>query len=326
MSAATLVNPVIVCRSGDSQRLRDRVMPTVLRGFAVFSSVVLGGKAIGLACTLVARLLGDKGVISFRLADGSTFTAGVTDRYWLYYLLLHRRYEPDIDSFLFRALKPQDSFLDCGANLGFWSIAASSVIKNKNFIVAVEASSRTFSNLERNWKKNGERFTIRCRAIGIRSGEELSFFSSATDHASASLIEQLSPEDAIIETVTTISVADLVADQRVQKNSPDALVFVKLDVEGMERDVFSALDPKDYGDLIIIYEDHGSETQHVTGKVLEMGYSAIFMGDDGTLEPILPNSLSRLDELKTDAAKGYNLLAFAPDGPAANRVAAILKS
>ncbi len=94
----------------------------------------------------------------------------------------------------------------------------------------------------------------------------------------------------------------------------------------MERDVFSALDPKDYGDLIIIYEDHGSETQHVTGKVLEMGYSAIFMGDDGTLEPILPNSLSRLDELKTDAAKGYNLLAFAPDGPAANRVAAILKS
>lgn len=324
MRGTALINPVIVCKPGSRQRLKDRAMPAILRGFALISTIVLGGRAIGLACTLVARLLGDGGTISFRLADGSIFTTNVTDRYWLYYLLLRQEYEPDIDLFLGKALKPQDSFLDCGANLGLWSIAAARIIKSRASIIAVEASSRTFALLKNNWERNGRTFTTCHRAIGIRTGELLSFFSSTADHASATLVENLSPADAEAEKVTTVSVLDLLADQRNRKDNPDALIFIKLDVEGMERDILSTLGPLSNRDIIIIYEDHGSERNHVTQKVLELGYSAVFLGDDGTFEPITSDCLSRLGEIKSEAAKGYNFLAFAPKGAAANRVNSIV--
>ena len=161
------------------------------------------------------------------------------------------------------------------------------------------------------------------RAVGDVSGEEVSFFASVGDHASATLVQSLSPGDAQQETVTTISLRDLIREQAGRQTADDALTFVKLDIEGMERQVFSTLDPGQHGNLVILYEDHGSQTDHVTSFVVERGFRAAFLADDGTLEPIGAANLDRLDALKTNAARGYNLLAFARSGPAAARMAAL---
>lgn len=211
--------------------------------------------------------------------------------------------------------------MDCGANLGLWSIAVARVIGDAKRVIAVEAGSDTFTQLQLNWEANDRSFTVLHRAIGTVSGEKISFFASVGDHASATMVEGLSPGDLKMETVTTVSLLDLVEEQLSLQAAPDALTFVKLDIEGMERQIFSTIPANQHDSLLILYEDHGSEINHVTEFVLEQGYQVAFLSDDGSLEPITTESLFRLGELKTNPARGYNLLAFAPTGRAATRLA-----
>ncbi len=321
MSQNLLVSPVLVCRARAEQRLRDRVIPSIFRAAAATTQSLTGGRGVGFGCTVAASLIGANGRISFQLSGGGSFSVRTDDRYWLTYLLLDQSYETDLDHFLSRALTSRDSFLDCGANLGLWSIAAARVIGDAKRVVAVEASSRTFAQLEQNWEANDRSFTILHRAVGNVTGEQVSFFASVGDHASATLVEGLSPRDARQESVTTVSLLDLVNEQVSRQTASDALTFVKLDIEGMERQVFSAIQPERNGSLVILYEDHGSETDHVTEFVLERGFLTAFLGDDGTLECIQKENLNRLNELKENPARGYNLLAFAPSGAAASRMA-----
>lgn len=323
MSNTLLVSPVLVGREGADQRKRDRIIPSLLRAGAATSQSFLGGRGVGFGCVVAANLIATNGHILFRLGGGGSFSVRTDDRYWLNYLLLAQSYETDLDHFLSRALTSRDSFLDCGANLGLWSIAAARVIGDTARIVAIEAGSRTFAQLEQNWVANDRAFTIIHGALSTVSGEQVSFFASVGDHASATMVEGLSPDDSQIELVKTVSLLDLIDDQLSRQAASDALIFVKLDIEGMERQIFSTIRPNEYGGLVILYEDHGSEINHVTAFVLEQGFQVAFLADDGTLEPIRRETLFRLDELKLDPARGYNLLAFAPTGSATSRLAVL---
>ncbi len=325
MSRTLLVNPVRPCGATADRGFRDRLIPSMLRAGVAASRALTGGRGVGWACTVAARLMGADGQVLFRLQSGGTLCVRSDDRYWLPYLLLDGVYETDLDHFLSRALTSSDAFLDCGANLGLWSIAAARVINDPRRVVAVEAAARTFAQLAKNNEANGQTFTVRHRAVGRNSGEQVSFFASVGDHASATLVEGLSPGDARKESVTTVSLLDLVGEQTSLKTAADALIFVKLDIEGMEREVFSTIDPDRHGDLAILFEDHGGEPDHVTAFVLERGFHVAFLADDGAVEPIRKDNLHRLDALKTDAARGYNLLAFAPRGAAAARIAKLFK-
>lgn len=316
-----LVSPVSVAGSANEQGLRARLLPSLLRVAAGASEALTGGRGVGFGCTLAARAMGKDGRLAFALAGGGTFSVRTDDRYWLNYLLLARSYETDLDYFLSRVLKPTDSFLDCGSNLGLWSIAVSRIISDPARVVAVEAGSRTFAQLERNWQANGRSFTILHRAVGERSGEQVTFFASVGDHASATMVQGLRPGDAQEETVTTVSLLDLIAEQQRLQVADDALILAKLDIEGMERQIFATVDPATHTNLVLLYEDHGSEPDHVTGFVLDRGFSAAFLGDDGSIKRIGKDNLQSLDALKTDPARGYNLLAFAPGGTAAQRLA-----
>lgn len=302
--------------------MRNRVVPTLLRLAVAVSNALFRGRGVGYACTVAGRLIASEGSVSFQLGGGGTFLAPVDDRYWLEPLLVERGYELDLDHFLRRMLTSSDIFFDCGANLGLWSVVAARVIPDPMRVVAVEASSRTFSRLLANWEANGRSFTLLHRALSDVTGNSVSFFASPSDPASATLVEKLSPKGAQPETVTTVSLLDLVRQWGTRK-AQSALVFVKLDVEGMERQVLATIDPEQHTDLVILYEDHGSDTSHITAFLLERGLKIAFLSDDGTLEQIELTTLHRLDALKVSPARGYNLLAISPRGAAAGRLAEV---
>ena len=322
MSERLLVWPASVGQPGQNPRIRDRAVPTLLRLAVIVSRTVFRGRGVGFACTIAAYLVGDGRQASFQLGGGGSFLVAVHDRYWLQPLLLDRSYELDLDHFLQRTLTTRDVFLDCGANLGLWSIVAARIIRDPGRVVAIEAGSRTFAGLIANWEANDKSFTVLHRAISDVTGMKVSFFASTEDHASATLVEQLSPDDAQPEIITTVSLLDLVRE-RMPRAADDTLVFVKLDIEGMERQVLATIDPMRHGELIVIYEDHGSDTTHVTAFLLERGFKVAFMAEDGSLEQIRRTDLHRLSELKVYPARGYNLLAVAPQGTAASRLARI---
>ena len=320
MSERLLVWPVRVGQRAQPQRIRDRVVPALLRFAVAVSRTIFRGRGVGFACTVAAHLVGSGGQTSFQLGGGGAFLVTVDDTYWLQPLLLDCSYELDLDHFLRRTLTSRDVFLDCGANLGLWSIAAARVIRDPERVVAVEAGSRTFAGLIANWQANDRSFTPLHRAISDVTGREASFFASVGDHASATLVEGLAPDDAQQEIIATVSLLDIAAEQ-MSGDTGNRLVFVKLDIEGMERQVLATIDPQEHGNFVILYEDHGSDTTHVTAFLLERGFEVAFIADDGTLEQIRRTTLHRLDALKVNPERGYNLLAVAARGTAASRLA-----
>lgn len=268
------------------------------------------------------RALATHGKVRFRLASGSTILAISTDQYWLRQLLFDREYEPDIDNFVTRTVTAEDAFVDCGANIGLWSVAVSNVIRDPDRIVAVESAARTVQQLQENWNANCRPFTIVARALSVRDNELINFYSSESDPASATAVEAAAPSDAQREEVLTISLATLLAAQRSAPARP-SVVFVKLDVEGVEQFVLQTLDPRRDDDIIVIYEDHGRDMSHAaTVAALDAGFSIAFIEADGRLRPVASSSLAGLAALKTNPRWGYNLVAFAADGPAARRIAA----
>ena len=78
------------------------------------------------------------------------------DGYWTK-LLLGQTYEPEFADLLARELVPDVAFLDCGANIGYWSVLAST--RWGAGVVAVEAAGDAYQQLVRNNILNGSRFT-----------------------------------------------------------------------------------------------------------------------------------------------------------------------
>lgn len=316
-----LVSPTRACHRNEEYSLRHRLVPWLLRSYARTARSLFGGRGIGFACLVAAKLMSSKDRIYFRLGNGAIFGVAPDDRYWLYYLLIEQEYETDLEHFLLQSIREQDSFLDCGANLGLWSTAIGRIITDARRIVAIEAGTATFSSLQSNWRMNDRSFTLLHRAIGTRTGQRVTFFASAGDHASATMVENLCPTDSLKEEVETISLNDLLEEQRTIQDRDDALVFIKLDIEGMEREVISTIAPEDNPNVIVIYEDHGSTNEHVTAFVLEKGFSVFFLHDGGQLELITKDNIDRLTTLKENPMRGYNLVAVAPHGAALSRIA-----
>lgn len=303
-------------------RVVHQVARNALRWYVRVARRFLGGHTVGLACVSVARAAAHEGVITFRLASGGLVVVQASDRYWVLPLLLDGGYEPDLDWFLGTGMHSQDRFLDCGANIGIWSVATSSVIDDPARVVAIEAGATSFANLSRNAGRNSDRFSVLHRAVSEMSGETVEFFSDDADTASASLVQAMASSGAASEKVTTISLAQLLASG--SEPHEDALTFLKLDIEGMEDTVIGSCEPRLLDDVIVLYEDHGRDLESGTTRLLlERGFLVWLLLDDGA------QSITDAADLgwhKTDARKGYNLVATRPEGRGSARVTTALET
>jgi FkbM family methyltransferase len=64
-------------------------------------------------------------------------------------------WEPHITAWVSRRLAPGDTFVDVGANIGYYSLLASRLVGDTGTVVAIEASRRTFDDLLMNLELNG---------------------------------------------------------------------------------------------------------------------------------------------------------------------------
>ena len=308
-----LVTPV---RIAGHHTVGTRTLVALLRLYVAASRRLLSGRGVGFACEWVAHLIARDGVVRFVLASGGHFLVEPSDRYWLLPLLIEGGYENDLDRFLSRFVPLDDWFFDCGANLGIWSVALGATLRKRSHVIAVEPASNVFLQLDRNRLANGASFDCLQRALSDRSGAAVELFSATGDHASSTLLKQFAPESSSPESVSTISLNELL-EMRAPTAEPSAVTFVKLDIEGMEAAVIAGFDPVQ-DDVMLLYEDHGRDpTSAATASALTRGLTVFLLGDDGGIRRI--DREESLGHLKPDPARGYNLLAFAPQGRAAHR-------
>ena len=137
---------------------------------------------------------------------------------------------------------------DCGSNFGFYSLYVASR-KNKNKIIAFEASPNTFRELEENIKLNSFS-SIQAMNLAISNTDkgEVSFYESEKDWESSINYLNFKKKSELKISSTTL---DKVSNKKDLKNYA---VVIKLDVEGHEMNVIEGgLDLiSNYSPLIII--------------------------------------------------------------------------
>lgn len=244
------------------------------------------------------------------MSDDARFTFQLADPYWNRLLYKEFHYEPEIAAALHLIKDLDYTFLDLGANYGFWSIMVSSAVFGAHRAIAVEPLGSDFDMLSRNWTLNDRRFRIRKEAITEKSGREVEIRTdtSSISNVGASVVS--SHEDDFLgrtEIVPSISIDDLCAGESCSGKP----LVVKLDVEDMEIDALKGAEKALKSETLFIYEDHGNDSEcRVTEYMLGIGL-LVYHCEGGEFTRV--NRVEDVRKVQTQKTKGYNFFAFRGD-------------
>lgn len=236
-----------------------------------------------------------KRVTATRRLGSHRITFPAYDAYWSRHLWAAAPYERDVEQ-IFRTVGNGRVLIDCGANIGFWSIRA----RDFGFVqvVAIEANRDLVPFLRENFRMNDIKGEVIHAAVYSVSGEDL-FLDHTVAHAQGGIGARGMP-------VKSIAIAD------VMNTLPaDHEVVVKLDVEGAEIAAIEGIESFDQ--VILVYEDFPRHGMRVTDHLIGYGFEIFGVASNG-----------RAARLKTvDEALAFNASTAASRGGPSNLVACI---
>jgi FkbM family methyltransferase len=255
-------------------------------------------------CRLIGG--GDRGGpdhdVTVRLTTDSLFAFDVHDPYWSRLLASGFTYEPEIEGVLRAFAGVPYTFVDAGANLGYWSILVSSREFGAHPAIAIEAASGTFERLLDNAALNANRFECLRGAVSEHGGTSVTFAISA--HHSSSGIAGSGEIPAVLgtEEVPTLTLDGVVAE----RGAGAGPVIVKLDVEGAEIAALRGARGLLESDALLLYEDHGKDPEaEVSAAVLDLGWTVLLRSSQG----YVPADLAAIRLHKRRPNVAYNLIA-----------------
>ena len=170
-------------------------------------------------------------------ATGARFAVDTQDLIQRY-LYLFGTWEPRMTLWLSRRLGPGDTFIDVGANIGYFSVLASQLVGPKGRVVAIEASRAFQDWLERNARLNGCT-NIRSVHTAVSDKHQILTFilASSANMGANSIVPYDGPAESTFDIeafpLPDVLEADEIANARV----------VKVDVEGAEGSVVRGMAP-----------------------------------------------------------------------------------
>ena len=161
-----------------------------------------------IACANLLRKTLPERNIAIKLNSDAVFEFPYGDGYWSKLLNRSYHYEDELE-LLFRDSADVDyTFIDCGANYGYWSVLVSSKPFGAHKAIAIEPSGQNFPKLANNAKINGNRFeTMKC-AIGSTRGT-----ARSDRHQARGLQHRRASSDG--EEVPVIALDNLIDDGKI---------------------------------------------------------------------------------------------------------------
>ena len=255
-----------------------------------------------IACANLLRKTLPKRNIAIKLNSDATFEFPYGDGYWSKLLDRSYHYEDELE-LLFRHSADVDyTFIDCGANYGYWSVLVSSAPFGSHKAIAIEPAAQNFPKLVNNADINGNRFeTMKC-AIGATRGTAR---LSGTKHEAFSIAgDQGSGEE-----VPVIALDNLIDDGMV---SASGKYLIKLDVEGVEIEAIKGGTRLLQTDSVILCEEHGNDPRHTVSRyILEKTPLKLIVYDPRSSRMETVTELSILDRIKVSSHVGYNVFGTA---------------
>ncbi|WP_407154424.1 FkbM family methyltransferase [Bradyrhizobium sp. STM 3557] len=240
--------------------------------------------------------------IAIKLNPDAVFEFPYGDGYWSKLLNRGYRYEDELELLFLGSVDVDYTFIDCGANYGYWSVLVSSAPYGSHRAIAIEPSSANFAKLANNARVNGDRFEVMKCAIGaVRGTAHL----SGTKHEAFSIAGDVAGG----EEVPVLALDDLIDDGKVVASGK---YLIKLDVEGVEIEAIKGGTRLLAADSMILCEEHGNDRNHTVSRyILDQTPMKLLVYDpqSGRLETV--TELSILDRIKVSAHVGYNVFGTA---------------
>jgi len=291
---------------------------TVAVATADITSRIINHRGYWRFCSILAGFFANSQERLTVSADDFAFQFPLNDSYWLRLLGSGYTYEPELAYLLYFLRAQRYVFLDCGANLGYWSARVCSAAYGSQRAIAIEADERNYHGLVENSTLNGSRFQTMHRALWGRSGVRMNLFGDADYPTDFSLLSN-DGNKPVRGTVETICLDDIVLSEEEAKLP----VVIKLDVEGVEGEAMGGAQRILSGDSIVLYEDHGADRTHASTRwFFEHGGFTIWAITERGLFEV--TQLSDLDRLKVSLTRGYNFAAAHVDSTWHERLQAVV--
>ena len=194
-------------------------------------------------------------------------------------------YDYDEMNFLLRYLRPADSFLDIGANVGVYTILSASKIQTGN-IYSFEALPKNYKRLLENLKIN-QFNRVKTYSLAISNGSGNITFEPSGGDSTAHITTK--------ETATTIAVPTDTLDNLLKDEPIENITLAKMDIEGAEILALQGATEllKNQRPRVWILEllDGNSELEDDTKKIVDLlnsyGYKLYwYTADSNQLNPI----------------------------------------
>lgn len=140
-------------------------------------------------------------------------------------------YEPNLTDFVRSRLRVGDVFVDVGANVGYFSMLASTLVGIEGNVVAIEAAPSTFGALEGHVRRNGAANvrTVHAAAYDRETTVSIHHLPSEEHTGGASVVNAIGPVEALVR---ARPLAAMLTDDELRRTR-----LIKIDVEGAEREV-----------------------------------------------------------------------------------------
>lgn len=150
-------------------------------------------------------------------------------RQWFYFG--YENYEPESVQLLgdLMRLNPKMCFFDIGANIGYFTLLAASILDETGQVHAFEPRPKVFSALAASAKLNGFRHLhLNQSAVSDHDGTLQLYFSEGSPWTNASLVP------GFMTQTTSVNVQSICLDRYCEENRIQRVHLVKVDVEGAE--------------------------------------------------------------------------------------------
>jgi FkbM family methyltransferase len=145
-------------------------------------------------------------------------------------------------------LRPGDVFIDAGANIGIYTVLASSLVGPEGHVIAIEMMPDTCEILRAHVRLNQCRnVAIHNRALHCEEGASVDAFVTKNHYGQASIV--IAAASSLTVPVKTVTLGSLIGDNRIR--------LLKLDLEGAELLALRGAGDALTGIDAIVYEDLG---------------------------------------------------------------------
>jgi FkbM family methyltransferase len=169
---------------------------------------------------------------------GGKLIVDTTDLLMSPWLLLDGVWEPDVTEWFRATLKPGMTFVDVGANVGYFSVMAAFLVGREGRVIAFEAMPATYELLAKNVIVNWMTSFTTAENLALYSdSRRLKFYVRKYYHGNSSLAVVSHEEGRLYDDIEEIEVEAMSLDEYLCRNPAEPDV-IKVDVEGAELQVF----------------------------------------------------------------------------------------